>query len=415
MDNQNQNNSNRKNDFVSGQSDDFSEFENEHYVEDEKQPLYTDEILDSWISNNKKNEPIKKVSHPFKSLTVAEQFKVMIVFLIAACLLFTIVYIFSPHNTEPANTNPTETSNISTSTEEPSVSEPPPSVPESSPTESKVSKVEESKTSEPESSDESITYNYITKSSEETHYGDLILVNQYYSCWADGEDTVSIYEHKTNTYVVVNAMTMLNRSVIEPLNNLMDDFYEIYGATDIMVTSAYRSYNTQVSLFNREIEIKGSEEVAAQWVARPGYSEHQTGLVFDLDLNYASSSGGIDYDGKGIYKWVNEHCQNYGFIIRYPDNKQDITGIVYEPWHFRYVGVPHAVYMADNNLCLEEYIELLHTHSKDTPLKITSGNKTWCVYSVAVHSETAQIPVPADREYTISGDNCGSFIICYEE
>lgn len=400
-------NQNHKNDSISEQTDDFSEFENDNYIEDENHTLYTDEILNSWASDSKESETIKKTSHPLKTLSTAEQFKVMIVFLIAACLVFTIVYILSPHNTEPTNTNPTDTSNISTSTEEPSVSESSLSLPES--------KAEESEISTSESPAESMAYNYITKSGEETHYGNLILVNQYYHCWADGEDTVSIYENKTNTYIVVNAVTMLNESIIEPLNNLMDDFYEAYGVTDIMVTSAYRSYNTQVSLFNREIEIRGSEEAAAQWVARPGYSEHQTGLAFDLDLNQTTSSGGIDYTGTGIYKWINEHCQNYGFVVRYADDKQDITGIVYEPWHFRYVGIPHATYMVDNNLCLEEYIELLHTHTKDNPLKIASESKTWYVYSVSINSETAQVPVPADREYTISGDNCGHFIICYED
>ncbi len=406
MDNHNPQKPNPKNDLTSEQPDIFSEFENN---ESEQTPLYTDEILDLWATNTVKDEPIKKkTSSSSKALSPSDEFKIMVVFLVIACLVFTVVYLFSPHNTDsPPPSNPTFEGSLP-STIESSVSKS--SVPESSATES----TEESQASEPESTPKTMTYNYITKSIEETHYGDLILVNQYYSCWADGEDTVPIYENKTDTYVVVNAVTMLNKAIMEPLNNMMDDFYEIHGLTDIMVTSAYRSYNTQVSLFNREVEALGSEEEAARWVARPGHSEHQTGLVFDLDLNQESSSGGIDYTGTGIYKWVNEHCHNYGFIIRYPDDKQDITGIVYEPWHFRYIGVPHATYMVENNLCLEEYIELLHTHSKDNPLVVTAQNKTWYIYSSAVHGDSAQVPVPADKEYTISGDNCGSFIICYE-
>lgn len=410
-------NPNKQNNPNTENPDAFLEFEDEH-SENADTASYTDEMLDEWLPHKPdKNETL--LSHPSQDFSSTEQFKIMLIFLAFACLVFLIVYLFAPHNTEPTASSGVSSSDTSAASSP--ISKIEPSSPEQSSVMSEThessadSSIEESSTHTESEVGEPITYDYITKTNADTHYGDLILVNQYHECWADGEDTVSIYNNKTNTYVVVNATTMISNSIITPLNNLMDDFYEVCGSTQIMVTSAYRSYSTQVSLFNREVQSRGSEELAAQWVARPGYSEHQTGLVFDLDLNQISSSGGIDYTGTGIYQWVNTHCQNYGFIVRYAEDKQDITGISYEPWHFRYVGVPHATYMVENSLCLEEYIELLHEYDKEHPLKVVTEAKTWYVYTVSAHSDTVEIPVPADREYTISGDNCGYFVVCYED
>lgn len=416
MNNRDKNNRNEENRFFSNE-----EIETHTDTSNEEFEPYTDEMLDAWLPDTSKNQSkapsptsnrTTQKTHASQDLSSVEQFKIMVVFLIFACLVFAVVYLFSPHNSNSANTTPLQ-GEVSTEPTQPSQLEPSSQIPQESyqspvdssqePLESQISEVPAPSTS----------YDYITKASEETHYGDLILVNRYHECKTDGEDTVSIYEYKTNTYIVVNAITTVNRSIMEPLNNMMDDFHDVQGATDVMVTSAYRSYNTQVTLFNREVESRGSEEAAEKWVARPGCSEHQTGLVIDFDLSNKTGTGGIEYNGTGVYEWINQNCQYYGFIIRYPEDKESITGISYEPWHFRYVGVPHAIYMKQHNLCLEEYIELLHTHSLDNPLKITYEDKEWFVYSVAAYGDTVDIPVPKENEYTISGDNCGNFIVCY--
>ncbi|WP_243290762.1 M15 family metallopeptidase [Bacillus sp. FJAT-47783] len=118
--------------------------------------------------------------------------------------------------------------------------------------------------------------------------------------------------------------------------------------------SAFRPYEYQVSLFNNEVEQKG-EEHAIQAVAQPGQSEHQTGLTIDV------SSESVGYQiteqfgetKEGI--WLKEHAHEFGFIIRYPKGKEDITLYQYEPWHIRYVGEKVAKVLFENDLTLEEY------------------------------------------------------------
>jgi len=130
------------------------------------------------------------------------------------------------------------------------------------------------------------------------------------------------------------------------------------GFTNISVTSAYRSYAYQSQLFNNEVEAMlptygdKAEEVAAKTVAYPGQSEHQSGLCADMhSQGSALQSYGDTPDGK----WLAANAHYFGFILRYPAEKTDITGIKYEPWHFRYVGRYHATRMYEQGLCLEEY------------------------------------------------------------
>ena len=113
--------------------------------------------------------------------------------------------------------------------------------------------------------------------------------------------------------------------------------------------SGFRSYNTQVGLYNRYVSAYG-QATADTFSARPGHSEHQTGLAFDvgsIDNNYGNTAGG---------KWLANNCYKYGFIIRYPKGKQNITGYQYEPWHIRYLGNPLATDVHNSGLCLEEYL-----------------------------------------------------------
>ena len=95
---------------------------------------------------------------------------------------------------------------------------------------------------------------------------------------------------------------------------------------------------------------------AKEWVAIPGTSEHHTGLALDI---VTPTYQVLDYgfDTTEAFKWLYENCSKYGFILRYPKDKSDITKITYEPWHYRYVGVETAKYIMENNMCLEEYIE----------------------------------------------------------
>ncbi len=131
----------------------------------------------------------------------------------------------------------------------------------------------------------------------------------------------------------------------------------VEAGNKVFLSSGYRSYNTQVGLFNRKLGQGYSEEEAAKIVARPGTSEHQTGLCCDItDRPYDFKT--TDLENTELYKWMSAHCHEYGFIVRFPKEKEDITKIMYEPWHFRYVGVEAATYMVENNLCYEEFYDL---------------------------------------------------------
>ena len=114
--------------------------------------------------------------------------------------------------------------------------------------------------------------------------------------------------------------------------------------------SGYRSYQYQTQLYNNYVNLHGEEE-ANTFSAKPGFSEHQTGLTFDLK----------DFNGQLVEdpitsQWIKDNCAQYGFIVRYPDGKEDITGYIYEPWHLRYVGEEVANQIMNNNTTLEQYL-----------------------------------------------------------
>ena len=128
------------------------------------------------------------------------------------------------------------------------------------------------------------------------------------------------------------------------------------------ISAGYRSWDDQNNVLNSKIKSYKSKNkgwssskarrAALRSVAEPGASEHHLGLAFDVNKKGASSFAGTKHS-----EWLNEHCWEYGFIIRYQKEKEEITGFVAEPWHIRYVGVEHAKYMKEHDLCLEEYIQ----------------------------------------------------------
>ncbi len=129
----------------------------------------------------------------------------------------------------------------------------------------------------------------------------------------------------------------------------------------VYLSSGFRSYDTQNYLFERKVGQGYTPEVAATIVARPGTSEHQSGLACDI-TDYYRELKDSSLELTDTYQWLRDHCAEYGFVVRYPADKSgsadSVTGIIYEPWHFRYVGVEPATYMMQNNLCLEEFLAL---------------------------------------------------------
>ncbi|MER2171101.1 MAG: M15 family metallopeptidase [Psychrobacillus psychrodurans] len=127
---------------------------------------------------------------------------------------------------------------------------------------------------------------------------------------------------------------------------------------DLIAFSTYRSFDYQTQLYDRYVTNDG-QDAADRYSARPGYSEHQTGLAFDIgeqhfEQHFAKESFGETEAGK----WVAANAHKYGFIMRYPNGSEKITGYMYEPWHFRYVGEELAVQVYEANVTLEEFLDL---------------------------------------------------------
>ncbi len=146
---------------------------------------------------------------------------------------------------------------------------------------------------------------------------------------------------------------LLEREASLALTRLMD---QLDGWRFIVPVSGWRSQEEQQRIWDESIRDNG-QKFTQQFVALPGHSEHQTGLAIDLGLLQAK----IDFicpafPHEGICQKFRELAPAYGFIERYPKDKEKITGIAYEPWHFRYVGVPHAEIIAKSGLTLEEYL-----------------------------------------------------------
>lgn len=138
----------------------------------------------------------------------------------------------------------------------------------------------------------------------------------------------------------------------------------------LYISSGFRSYEAQMRIHKSYIS-KYGQAASDAFSARPGYSEHQTGLAFDL--NGVENSFADTAEGQ----WVAAHCHEYGFIIRYPDGKQEFTGYKYEPWHIRYLGVDTASAVYASGLCLEEYLGVTSVYDEpaaaSAPPALSSG------------------------------------------
>lgn len=181
----------------------------------------------------------------------------------------------------------------------------------------------------------------------------LRLVNQWSGMTQAESETLPIAHFKSGVYI--------DSRIIEPLNAMLRDASQ-YG---LWVTSGYRAYSLQEQLYNNKVQRVMNEqdcsyeealEIAATEVARPGTSEHNTGLAVDLLYTGVWELEEYWEDGE-VFDWLMAHCHEYGFILRFPKGKQDITGVIYEPWHYRYVGVEAATEIMSRGITLEEYLQ----------------------------------------------------------
>ncbi len=164
----------------------------------------------------------------------------------------------------------------------------------------------------------------------------------------------------------VQLLTLSNgQQVDERIYPALQKMFDDMRSQDIYptVVSGYRSYEEQTVILTKKYaeyreqgySKKQASKAAIEWVAFPGTSEHQLGMAVDINPDYSKTK-----DGNEVYEWLENNSYKYGFVKRYADDKKDITGIINEPWHFRYVGIEAAKVMYEKNLCLEEYIDLIN-------------------------------------------------------
>ena len=176
----------------------------------------------------------------------------------------------------------------------------------------------------------------------------------------------------------------------------------------IVPVSGYRSGREQETLYETSLRENG-ETFTKQYIAYPGTSEHQTGLAIDV----GKAAREIDFirpafPYTGLCQRFRELAPAYGFIERYQAGKETITGVAQEPWHFRYVGTPHATLIARDGLTLEEYTASLQLCSLRSPRRLPDGTR---IYVVPAGEDDTDIPLPAQGRVEISGNNAGGFVV----
>lgn len=229
--------------------------------------------------------------------------------------------------------------------------------------------------------------------------GNLILVNPHHPLQLQPRAPLSPLCGQTDM--------LLQRTALVLLDALMD---KIGGWGEIVPVSAWRSLREQEAIWEKSMTENGPD-FTVQYVAKPGCSEHQTGLAIDLGLNCEH----IDFirpefPYTGICGQFRRHAARYGFIERYPEGKEAITGIAHEPWHFRFVGMPHAQIMTELEMTLEEYVRFIRNYTPVHPYHhFTAGRDLELFYLPA--QEDMPLQIYNTLTYTISGDNCGGFIV----
>jgi len=166
------------------------------------------------------------------------------------------------------------------------------------------------------------------------------------------------------------------------------------GINSLFIASGYRSQEEQRYLYENAVD--------KAYVMPPGHSEHQTGLAADI----LSSADIPSMRGSEEARWLAENTSQFGLILRYPEDKQDITGVPYEPWHFRYVGRVHAWFMGQRGFVLEEYIAYLQANGG---YQAEMGDRTY--YVLYQRPENGMILVPEHLNFWISSANTGGYIV----
>ena len=245
---------------------------------------------------------------------------------------------------------------------------------------------------------ERVDWSSITVTASDTQQGDLVLVNNTH-VYTFPENTDHLTEiwgvwnsHNPRIYQQSGLSKFMDTDALNAMDQMLTDFNAATGKTDVQVRYAYRTYDEQ-----------------KQFSVEPGYSDHHTGL--GVQLMYRLNNNTYSFSTDEAYHWFFENCHKYGFVVRYPADKADKTGINDYEDYFRYVGVAHATYMKEQNLCMEEYVEVLKSYTDEKPLKINGADgRYYEVWYVAVDG-SATVKHPTNYRYEVSGTNEGGVVV----
>lgn len=253
--------------------------------------------------------------------------------------------------------------------------------------------------------EESVTVTFAAETETEPEEGEnidnawaMFLVNKKNPLPQDYDsriDTEVVFESWRKYYLDSRAADYIRRMIADA----KDD------GVDLLVVSAYRTIEYQQNNFDNSVQERVDRGMSYDdayadtlaEVALPGESEHNAGLALDIMSEEYTSMDDDGFENTDAFKWLDKHAAEYGFILRYPKSKQDITGIIYEPWHYRFVGLYYANEVKKSGLCLEEYfaaqgwtdgdgkaVEMLVGEDKKSPETQTEPKETM---PATVHSE----------------------------
>ena len=252
-------------------------------------------------------------------------------------------------------------------------------------------------------SNEKVDWTSVTVTATDTLQGPLVLVNTtHVYTFPNGIDHLGKLNdkrlsHDPRVYQQSGLSTYMEKTALDALDQMLVDFHAATGKDEVILRYAYRSAEDQQAL----VDNGASTQV--------GYSDHHTGM--GIQLGYIRDGRTYSLSADEVYSWLFENCHKYGFVIRYPDAKSDVTGVSDYTDYFRYVGVAHATYMTEHDLCLEEYIEFIKSYSDNKPLKVNGADgRYYEVWYVAVDG-SATVNHPTNYAYTVSGTNDGGVVV----
>lgn len=231
---------------------------------------------------------------------------------------------------------------------------------------------------------------------DQIYQGNLLLVNKSYPVHSEFEasEAVNLFQNRE----LVKHIGLLDNSIrlspdLAEQLSVMTEAAAEEGVSRFLISSGYRDADEQQQLY---------EQMGAHYALPAGHSEHNLGLSLDL----GSSQAAMNEAPEG--RWLKQNAAKYGFILRYPENKTEITGIQYEPWHFRYTGLPHSLIMKDKDMVLEEYLDFLKEQGKITAM---AEGQTYEISYYKVTEEGLTLQVPRNQRFELSGNNIDGVIL----